>query len=129
MSMKAYSIDLRQRIVDAVDAGTSREQVAEQFQVSLSSVQRYLRQRRQIGTLAAKVSPGRPRRIRLEEHGMLSQQLSQHNDATLEQHCQLWMEQSRATKSTTVSLGVSQATMWRAIERLGWTRKKESARQ
>jgi len=129
--MKAYSIDLRQRVVNAVDEGTPRQQVTEMFQVSMPTLERYLRQRRETGSLAPKLSPGRPRRIRREQHEALGQHLSQHNDATLEQHCQWWMEQSLGPEQgrDQSSKPVSQATMWRAIERLGWTRKKESARQ
>ena len=43
-------------------------------------------------------------------------QLQAHDDATLEQHCDLW-EQTHGER-------VSRWTMSRAIKRLGWTRKK-----
>ncbi len=46
--MKAYSIDLRQRIVAAVERGMSRSDVATTFGVSLSTIKRLLaRQRRE----------------------------------------------------------------------------------
>jgi transposase len=38
--MRAYSMDLRERIVAAVDAGASQSQVAERFEVSLRTVER-----------------------------------------------------------------------------------------
>jgi transposase len=50
--MGAYSMDLRERIVAAVDAGASQSQAAERFGVSLRTVERYLARRRVTGSLA-----------------------------------------------------------------------------
>jgi len=114
--MKPYSNDLRQRILDAVDHGTPRQQIVELLQVSLSTIKRYLRQRRQTGTLSAKSIPGRPAKYGAALDAELPAQLAAHDDATLEQHCQ-WWEQTHGVR-------VSTASMSRAIARLGWTRKK-----
>ena len=128
--MRAYSIDLRQRVLAAVDAGMPRVQVAQTFHISLPTVQRYLRQRRQRGQLTPKVSPGRPRHISPEQHERLPQQLTQHNDATLAQHCQWWVQAAEPAPAMTPPASVasvksvSPSTMWRAIGRVGWTRKK-----
>src|SRR4051795_4732014 len=51
--MRAYSMDLRERIVAAVDAGASQSQAAGRFGVSLRTVERYLARRRVTGSLAA----------------------------------------------------------------------------
>lgn len=40
--MSGYSEDLRQRVVSAVEGGTSKAQAARTFSVSLSSVKRYV---------------------------------------------------------------------------------------
>ena len=40
--MKAYSIDLRERIVRAVEAGKAKSEVARLFDVNVSTVKRYL---------------------------------------------------------------------------------------
>src|SRR3954470_9155390 len=53
LGMRAYSMDLRERIVAAVDAGLNQAQAAERFEVSLRSVERYLSRRRRSGSLAA----------------------------------------------------------------------------
>ncbi|MDP9352503.1 MAG: helix-turn-helix domain-containing protein, partial [Chloroflexota bacterium] len=66
MSMKTYSVDLRQRIVEAVERGVPRSQVAEVFGVSLATIKRYLRRKRQTGDLTPKPRPGRPPLIRRE---------------------------------------------------------------
>lgn len=48
--MRAYSKDLRLRVLAAVDRGMPRgEEVAETFSVSVSTVKRYLRLRRETG--------------------------------------------------------------------------------
>jgi hypothetical protein len=46
---KAYSQDLRLRVLRALDAGASQSQVAEQFAVSVATIKRYLKQRREVG--------------------------------------------------------------------------------
>src|SRR3954469_3846472 len=53
LGMRAYSMDLRERIVAAVDAGLPQAQAAERFEVSLRTVERYLSRRRRSGSLAA----------------------------------------------------------------------------
>jgi len=58
--MRAYSNDLRQRIMRAVDQGHRQAEIAAAFQVSVATIKRYLKQRREIGTLMAKPIPGRP---------------------------------------------------------------------
>ena len=116
--MKAYSLDLRQRIVAAVlDRGLHPRVVAERFGVGLTTVKRYI-QLAEADALSPKARPGRSRtrRIRPEHHDALWTQLAAHRDATLAEHCRLWQAAQ--------GVAVSEATMSRAIKRLGWTRKK-----
>src|SRR5256885_9589183 len=47
--VRAYSMDLRERIVAAVDEGMSQSRAAERFGVSLRTVERYLARRRATG--------------------------------------------------------------------------------
>jgi len=59
--MKAYSEDLRKKIVTAIERGMSKAQAARLFDVSLSSVKRYSRIAREGGgSLEPRKSPGRP---------------------------------------------------------------------
>ncbi len=60
--MKAYSEDLRKKIVAAIERGMPKTQAARTFDVSLSSVKRYARRVRQGDSLTPKKSPGRPRK-------------------------------------------------------------------
>src|SRR5215469_972821 len=89
-SMRAYSDDLRQRIVRAVDQGHRQAEIAAAFQVSLATIKRYLKQRRETGTLTVKPIPGRPPKKRAALVAELTAQLAAHDDATLDQNCQLW---------------------------------------
>ena len=56
--MEAYSLDLRERVVRAVDEGASRVEVARQFSVSNALIGKLLRQRRSTGSLAPRPHAG-----------------------------------------------------------------------
>lgn len=117
--MNAYSKDLRVRVLDAVDRGFPRREVSNLFGVSLSTIKRWVKRRREGEDLEPKPSTGRKRRIlaSAEENHALWKQLEENDEATLEYHCELW-ERTRG-------VGVSIATMSRAIRnKLGWTYKK-----
>ena len=119
--MNAYSKDLRLRVLEAVDRGVPRKEVANLFGVSLSTIKRYIKRRRAGQDLEPRRSTGRKRRIlaSAEEKHLLWEQLENNDEATLERHCELW-EQKRGVR-------VSIATMSRAIRnKLGWTYKKDA---
>jgi transposase len=61
--MRAYSEDLRKKIVTAIERGMPKAQAARLFDVSLSSVKRYSRTARQGGSLKPRKSTGRPRKV------------------------------------------------------------------
>ncbi len=114
--MKAYSHDLRERVVRAVDQGYKRADIIKLFGVSRATIKRYLKQRRETGELLVRPIPGRPSKKFAPLLQGLVAQLETCPDATLEAHCQVW-EQAHG-------LRVSTTTMGRAIRRVGWTRKK-----
>ena len=115
--MKDYSLDLRQRIVQAVADGQAKPTVAQRFAVSLSTVKRYVRQLAVTGALAPKRRPGRPRAIPAGQEADLAAQVAADNAATLAEHCQTWVERHGVV--------VSPATMSRALARAGLPRKKD----
>lgn len=57
--MRAYSADLRERVLAAVDAGTPRAEVAKRFRVSVPSINRYLRLRQRAGARTREALGGR----------------------------------------------------------------------
>lgn len=114
--MKAYSLDLRTRVLDAIDGGMPRAKAVQVFQVSLGSIKRWLAQRRTTGSCAPKLRPGKTATITPAQHATLRFQLDQFPDATLQEHAERW----NADHDTTLSSW----TLGRAIRRLGFSRKK-----
>ncbi len=114
--MKAYSEDLRERVIRAVEAGRPREEVAARFEVSVPTIERWVRLKRETGGLVRRPVPGA---VAVKTVGLLAglpERLAEHADARLADHCSWWRDVS--------GWEVSTATMSRAIARLGWTRKK-----
>jgi transposase len=114
--VKAYSMDLRERVLQAVDKGYPRNEIIKLFGVSRATIKRYLKQRRETGEVKVRPIPGRPSQKFAPLQAGLTAQLQAYPDATLGFHCQVW-EQEHGQK-------VSTTTMGRAIRRMGWTRKK-----
>jgi transposase len=114
--MGPYSKDLRERVAAAVDHGEgSQRQIARTFRVSLTFVFRLLRRRRDAGTLDPKPHGGcPPPTLGADELQRLAELIREHPDATL--------EQLRRRGDFRCSL----TTVWRALRRLGLTRKKKS---
>jgi transposase len=114
--MKAYSQDLRERVLRAVDQGIARSEIVRVLGVSLATIGRYLKQRREMGHVRPKVIPGRPAKKIKPWQASFQAQLEAFPDATLAQHCQYWQQ--------TQGIQVSRWSMSRAIKGLDWTRKK-----
>ena len=120
--MKPYSRDLRQRIVEAYEAfeGSVRE-LAQRFRVDPKTVQNYLNLKRETGSVAPRPHGGGPQ-PKLDEAGVQQVRtvVEEKNDRT---HAEIAKE-----LETRIQVKVSRATVWRALERLGITRKKNAAR-
>jgi transposase len=112
----SYSLDLRQRVLDAVDRGMARRTVVETFQVSYGSLKRWLKRWEETGTVAPLAPPGRTAAITADQYPALVAQLIAAPDATLAAHLQRWQ--------TEQGVSISRWTMSRAIRATGWTRKK-----
>jgi transposase len=114
MEMRAFSIDLRQRIVAACDArdGT-RQQIADRFSVSIWTIRKLLRQRRDTGSIGPKPHGG-GRAAAFDGPGSerLRQAVRDDDDATL-------AELGRAA-----GVECSVPAVCRALRRLGLTRKE-----
>jgi len=72
--MKAYSLDLRQKIVDAYAEGNiSQRQLAKQFRVALSFVEKLLKQCRETGSIAPKCRQQTSTKLNYEQLMVLKQ--------------------------------------------------------
>src|SRR5579859_5108359 len=114
--MRAYSTDLKERLVRAVADGQPMREAARRFGVAVNTVKRTVVQERETGSLERKPIPGRPRTIRDEQEAILLARLEAAPDATVLEHCAWWAEHQGQE--------LSEVGMWRAIRRLGWTHKK-----
>jgi transposase len=108
------------KVLDAVDRGMPRAEVARTFGISLPSIKRWLKRRRETGEVDAKAPPGPPALKGAMLGEWLPAHLRRNPDLTLEEHCEAFEED--------FGIEVSQATMSRAISRLpgGWPLKKRA---
>jgi transposase len=114
--VKQYSVDLRERLLRAIDAGLGIGEAARLFGVGESTIRRWRRRLAARGDLAPAPRPGRRPRIGPALAPALEAQARALPDATLAEHCAAW-ERARGERLST-------ATMSRALRRLGWPLKK-----
>ena len=107
--MKAYTIDLRERIVEFVKGGGAKAEAARRFRVSRRTVYRYLGADAD-GRLAPKRSWGRWRKLDPSE---VRREVARRRDATLAE--------------LAGALGASPMGVWHCLGRLGVTLKKTRA--
>jgi transposase len=113
--MRAYSEDLRKKIVAAIERGMSKAQAARVFDVSLSSVKRYTRIASRGGALEPGKSPGRPHKVGEEATVLLEKDLKERPTATISQR-RLFLEYLTGTT-------LSDSTVRRLMKRLGFSQK------
>ena len=119
--MRGYSVDLRERIIRAVQNGMSVLDTARTFGVGHATVERYTRLHRQGQSLVGQPNTGSPPRVLLpEQYDALLAQLKANPDLTTAEHAALWREAHGP---------LSTSTMARRIRTLKWTRKKNPARR
>ena len=117
--MRAYSLDLRQKVVAAVERGDSTiEEVASSFGVGQTFVKKMLRQHRETGDLRPRPhGGGQTRRLSDRHHKLLRQEVERGPDKTAEALRDHLEERAGVT--------VSRPTVSRALSRLGLSRKKK----
>ena len=113
--MRAYSEDLRKKIVAAIERGMPKAQAARLFDVSLSSVKRYARSARRGEPLTPKKSPGRPRIVDEKARALLEEDVKERLAATIGQR-RRFLEHITGTD-------MSDSTVRRLMKRLGFSQK------
>jgi transposase len=114
--MRPYSLDLRQRVIAALDAGEgSQPEIAARFRVSVSFITRLVRRRRQTGSLAPRPhGGGHPPALDRAARRRLRQLVREQPDATLEE------------LAARVGVPCGRMAIFRALRELRITRKKKS---
>lgn len=116
--MAAYSLDLRKRVLRAWDRGMGADAVAATYDVSRAWVHRLVQRRRETGSIEPrKQTKFRARALSPEQEARLVNLITARPDATL--------AELREALATTAGL----TTLWRAIDRLGLTVKKNGTRR
>ena len=112
--MKALSMDLRERIIAAVQSGdASMVRIAERFEVSYEVVKKLKRQWRELGTLEPQTHTcGRKRRLSEAQRDRLLRMVDENPSLTLEQ-----MRDKLRVKC-------HKTTIWKELRRNGITHKK-----
>lgn len=113
---RAYSQDLRDRVIDVALAGTPARQAAARFGIGVATAIRWVRQARQSGDRA----PGRqgqPRRSKLDPYrDYLLELIETTPDMTISEMVERLAAERR--------VGASRATLWTFLDRCGLTFKK-----
>jgi transposase len=118
--MKAYSLDLRQKIIDTFEAEVmlTQQQLADRFRVNKSFIIKLLKQYRETSDIAPKPHGG-GHQLKLDAFQLVSlvEIVQENNDATLKEYCNLLEEKEQVTVST--------STMCTLMQRLDLRRKKK----
>jgi transposase len=115
--MKAYSVDLRERVVASVESGECNiPAAARRYKVSEPSIERWLARKRSIGTCAPLPYAGGPTRKLASAEAVIRAAVKAQPDATLQELCE------RVEKKTKIKSNSSM--MYRELVRLKLPRKK-----
>ena len=114
--MKAYSEDLRRKIVDAIERGMSKAQAARTFGVGISTIKRYVTKAQRGESLEPAKAPGKRPKMDERVRKLLKEDLKERPFVTLRERCDYVEAIS--------GVSVSRSTMCRAIATIGSTRKK-----
>lgn len=111
---KSYSVDLRMRVLCAIEGGLSKMQAHRIYNISRSTIDDWLCLREKTGSV--QVIPSRAGRKGLHRQESFAEFVSRHQHSTLEQMRSAW----HAEKQQKMSL----MAFSRALRALGYTRKK-----
>ena len=95
-------------MLSAVEAGKPSEEVAKTFSVSVPTIKRWLKRRRETGDVEPKPIPGRPPRKGRMLQEWLPHHLEANDDLTLEEHSEAFEEEfGQRVSTSTVSRGIA----------------------
>src|SRR5207342_3353914 len=114
---KAYSGDLRERVIETVETGASRREAAESFEVSVSSAVKWLQRWRESRSAAPKPRGGSVSPLEKFASEILAL-LAEQSDLTL-------VEVVAALRKRRIK--TSRSSLWRFLDRHNITLKKSAA--
>lgn len=108
----AYSDDLRQTAVDAVDRGERKSQVCRMLNISRNTLDLWLKRRQQTGAVGAIRDYPRGPQGKIDELDVFRDFAERHGHLTQQDMAEHWSEP------------ISNRTIGKALKRIGVTRKK-----
>ena len=103
---RAYTLDLREKVISFIDRGGSKRDAAQAFNIGEDTVYRWIRRKKE-GNLAAKKRTDFSTKVPVET---LRQYVTDHPDHTL--------------KEISEAVCLSMSKVWKHLKRMGLTRKK-----
>ena len=116
------SIDIRERLISAVDGGMSRRGAAERFGIAASAAIKWVDQWRRTGDVRPRPQGGDKRSQRMEAH-------AEEILALIEETPDITLGESALSLDETHGLKVTPSSVWRLLDRHSMTFKKNRARQ
>ena len=116
------SIDIRERLISAVDGGMSRRGAAERFGIAASTAIKWVDQWRRTGDVRPRPQGGDKRSQRMEAH-------AEEILALIEETPDITLGEIALYLDGTHGLKVPQSSVWRLLDRHSMTFKKNRARQ
>jgi len=120
---RAYSLDLRPRLINAVEAGSSARDAARRLQVSASTAIKWVQRKRQTGYIEAKPMHGHPPSKLAPHKDRLLRLVADEPDLTLRQICE-----RLAKDGIHVSKSCLHRFLWRHRLRLKKDRSRRGAK-
>ena len=106
----AYSLDLRQKVMQAIDEGMSITDASRTFNISRNSIYLWRKRRQNKGSLEATTGYHNPHNRQIKDLNHFAEFVSSRRDWTQQELSDVY--------------GVSAKVVGRALKKLGWTRKK-----
>ena len=113
---RAYGIDLRRRVIEAIDGGMSARAAAARFSVGVATAIVWHRKWREVGCLEPS-RQGHPQRSRLDRYEALVIGL-------IDEQADIALYEIVERLSQVHGLQVGKTTLWKFLHRRGWTYKK-----
>ncbi len=108
----AYSDDLREKVITAIERGEKKSQISRMFNISRDTIDRWLKRRSATGSVQAAQGYQRGHSHRISDWDEFRALAQTYGDKTLAEMAQLWQGD------------ISERTMSRALAQIGCTRKK-----
>jgi transposase len=110
---KAYSLDLRQKVIDAIELdGMPKSEASQIFRISRNTINLWFKQREATGSLEAKVGAKTGQGEKITDWEKFRAFAIANTDKTQAEMAEAWG-------------GVSQRTISRGLKKIGFTRKKK----